>query len=285
MRWILLFSDIHSGHRLGLLNPETTLEEQDAEGRIVTYHPQLSAYQQHLWGLFTQNLEQVRGIVGEDEIVAISNGDITQGVRYPDLWVSTRMSDQVDIALWTMRALLKLAQIKVLRLCVGTASHEFGEGSAPRLVINALKPEFPSVDIKVVQHGLLWVDGVSIDYAHHGPGASQRHWLQGNTARFYLRDLMQREIKAGRPVPRIVVRSHVHTHVRETLRDEDRGELVISDLFITPSWCGMGDYAVQVTRSNYLVTHGMVLLGVEEGELRVEHSLVATTDVRTEEVV
>lgn len=286
MRWLIPFSDIHSGHKLGLLNPATVLEEEDQQGDVRAWTPKLGAYQEYLWALFMRNAEAAATTIGEDRAVVICNGDVTQGMRYQDLWVSTRLSDQIEIAVWNLQALLEaVPQVDVLRICVGTPSHEFGMGSAPRLVAKQLAVMFPKVDIKVVSHGLLDIDGVTVDYAHHGPGASRRHWLEGNEARFYLRDIMQREIKAGRPVPRLVVRSHVHTYVRETLRDEDRGKRVISDLLVTPAWCGMGDFAVQVTRSNYIVRHGLVLLGLEQGALRTEISMIETNDVRTKEIV
>jgi len=77
---------------------------------------------------------------------------------------------------------------------------------------------FKNKDIKMCQHGLLDIDGVTIDYAHHGPFPGSRSWLKGNIARYYLRDLMMREIMNGNSPPKLVVRAHYHTPVEEYLK-------------------------------------------------------------------
>jgi hypothetical protein len=43
-------SDLHGGHRHGLLNPDTVLHEYDEEGEVVDdYHPALNPVQKYLW--------------------------------------------------------------------------------------------------------------------------------------------------------------------------------------------------------------------------------------------
>jgi hypothetical protein len=285
-RWVLVLSDLHSGHRLGLCNPATVFEYEGIGGAIEEEPVKLTAYQRYLWDLLTRNLNSIRERVRNDRVVLVVNGDVTQGMRYPNLWMSTRLSDQVEVAIMNMTAILDaLPQIDVLRIAIGTASHEFSEGSAPRMLARYLGAAYPQVDTKVLHHGLLSIGDVGFDYAHHGPGASRRVWLDGNEARYYLRDLMMREAMAGNEPPRMVIRSHVHTYIREAITLETPAGERTSEIIVTPSWCGMGDFAIQVTRSNYLIRHGALLMRVDGGILSEVIPLMERTDMRTRETV
>ena len=44
-------SDKHGGHKLGLLNPRTILEDEDSKGNLIQWTPDLQSFQQYLWGL------------------------------------------------------------------------------------------------------------------------------------------------------------------------------------------------------------------------------------------
>lgn len=281
--YVLVLSDWHCGHRLGLMPPDVVLYHEDEQGNPAAFTPKQTRYQEYLWELLERTLTQVSEIVGKRRLLLIVNGDITQGQKYPNLWVSTRVSDQIEIAQATASYLVKrLPQIKTVRLAFGTPSHEFGEASSPRLLWRYLESTFPKLDVKAVSHGLATIGGVGFDYAHHGPGASQRVWLNGNQARFYLRDILMTDLLAGRVPPRVVVRSHVHTYIRETLEVSSAGGYVTGDIFVTPSWCGMGDHAIQVTRSVSGITHGAVLFEAHRGSFR-HYPLIESQDVRHRE--
>jgi len=175
--------------------PDVQLYHEDENGAPAVWSPKPTQYQVYLWDLLDRQLSEVAALVKKRRIVLLFNGDITQGQKYPDLWVSTRPSDQIEIAQATADFILKrLPQIDTVRIAFGTPSHEFGEGSSARLLWKHIESNHRRVNVKAVSHGIADVAGVSFDYAHHGPGASQRVWLNGNQARYYLKDIMLSDI-------------------------------------------------------------------------------------------
>ena len=273
-------NDLHAGNKLALMNPDVTLYEEGPDGHEKPYHPQPTESQEYLWDLYTGHIaESVRYADGCD-LLLLANGDITQGVKHLGHWVSNRISDQVVIAVANLQPWFAYPQLKQVRISIGTAAHNFGIGAAEQLVAQILQAQYPAVDIKVVSHGFLTYGGVTFDYAHHGPGKGLRNWLYGNMARFYLRDLMDRDIKARRVPPRVVERAHAHVRVHEYLENSD----YVSDLFVVPSYCMLDDYAVQVTKSIEGLTHGMLLHEVEDGR-HAWQWLTKTIDVRAREEI
>ncbi|MEN6532616.1 MAG: hypothetical protein ABFD89_03075, partial [Bryobacteraceae bacterium] len=81
-----------------------------------------------------------------------------------------------------------------------------------------------------------------------------------------------------------IVRSHYHTYVRETVRVHGVRE-VVTDVIVTPAYCGMTEYATQATRSGYLISCGLVVLEIVDGVLREIHPFVRSVDLRREEVL
>lgn len=273
-------NDLHSGHRLGLLNPKTVLYQENESGEMVAFTPKLTASQEYLWSVYTDHIREAVKFADGCDLLLLVNGDLTQGNRYVSQWVSTRLSDQIEIAVCNLDPWFAYPGLKQVRISIGTAAHNFGEGSAEMLVGHILAERYPKVDIKIATHGILTYAGVTYDYAHHGPGPGLRDWLKGNVARFYLRDLMYREILAGRKPPDVVERAHFHAPAHEIL--ETGGYM--SEMFVVPSYCMADDHATQVTRSLEAQTHGMVLYECEEGRYRASR-LYATLDTRMVEAI
>lgn len=287
MRRILaVVSDTHGGHKFGLCNPDVTLYDEDAEGNLTPYSPQLTAVQGHLWELYLEGIGQVVELAGDDPVTVIHVGDPTHGNKHPEQLMSTRAADQLLIAAanWApwFEQVRNLGQV---RLTVGTGSHEFGEGSASILIADALMREYGEVDIRAVYHGLADIGGVTVDYAHHGPGAGIRSWLHGNNVRYYLRDLMMREVMRGNQPPDLVLRGHVHTRSFERVSVETAEGLYESAILVMPAMCMLTDYARQVTRSVMTVTNGIAIFEILEERLSAPTFVTRTVDVRTKEVL
>jgi hypothetical protein len=278
---LAVISDTHAGNTGGLLNPNTTLYAEDEEGNPYPWQPELNASQRYLWELYTENIRKVEAWAAGDEVVVLHTGDECQGDKYKQLLVSTRLSDQIEIAYYNLLPWYDLPNLKAMRVVAGTQAHNFGEGSAAVLVAKLLAKEEPRVSTLPLYHGLLTVNGVVVDYAHHGPHPGSRDWLKGNVARYYLRDLMTREIKKRRRPPDLVLRGHFHTPVHEYL--EDCG--YASRLFILPSYCMIGDHGRQVTRSQYEITHGTLAFEIVDGRIVGEKRLYKTIDIRTKETL
>jgi len=279
---LVTFSDTHGGNKLGLINPDTVLYDEAEDGEKVPYKPRMTATQSYLWGLYQSHIEEVKKIAGKDRICVLHVGDLTQGLRYPQALVSTRMADQILIAVGNMEPWCKIPNVSHIRLAGGTQSHEFMESTSTILVKEQLSSEYKGKDIDLCQHGLLEIDGgFTVDYAHHGPYPGSRVWLHGNVARYYLRDLMMQDIMEGNVPPNLVVRAHYHTPIKEHL--EIMG--YESWLYILPSYCALGIYGRQSMRSVNRTTHGLNVYEIVGGELGRVYRLHERVDVRTKEAI
>lgn len=286
MRRILaVMADTHAGHKFGLCNPDVILFDETPEGDLEPYQPNLTASQEHLWEINMQAVERAAEFAGDDPITLVHLGDPTHGNKHPEQLMSNRLADQLLIAEANLLPWLRIPQMQKVRLTIGTGAHEFGEGSATMMIATDAQKSFPELSVRAVYHGLADIDGVVIDYSHHGPGAGLRSWLHGNNVRFYLRDLMMREIMAGNQPPDLVLRGHVHTRSFERMTIEAGDSCYESSILVMPSMCMMSDFARQVTRSTYSITNGIALFEIVDGRLSAPEWIARTVDIRTKEVL
>lgn len=276
---LVVLSDTHGGNKAGLMHPGVILFDEDQNGNPVPYTPEPTATQSYLFDLYQRNIAATLELAAGDPIDVIHNGDLAQGNKYPQSLVSTRVSDHILIAEANLAPWLEIPNVRSVRLAVGTGAHEFGEGAATIMVASLLKRRYPERDIAAAYHGLVDYDGCLVDYSHHGPHPGSREWLKGNVARFYLRDLMMREVMAHNTPPHLVLRAHFHTYVREVLEVSGYE----STLIITPSYCFMTDHARQATRSQHMISVGQVVFEIENGAPVKMHKQYETHDLRTRE--
>jgi len=277
--YLVVLSDIHSGHKLGLLNPDTELFDNNSKK---PYKPPITEAQEYLWELYMYGLGEIKQITKGKDVYVLILGDVTHGNKHQDQTISTRMADQISIARSALRPTIQMKNVKAVRFAIGTGSHEFGEGSSALLLEEIMKEEYKGKDIKLVTHGLLNVGGKLIDYAHHGPGVGMRSWLHGNNLRFYLRDILLREERAGNKKPDLVLRGHVHGLAFESLYEVENNSLVKRSIMIVPSMCMMGEFARQVTRSQHIVTNGIVAFHIN-GNISDPNVFVQSLDIRLKE--
>lgn len=275
----VVISDTHAGFNAALMNPDTTLFSEDEVGNPVAWNPSLTQSQEYLWELYLNNIEDLFAIADGSEMLILHLGDACNGTKYPSSLVTTRLSDQAVIADYNMRPLFAYKQLKYYRQVLGTEAHNAGEGALELILTQFLQARYPRVDVKPLYHGELKYNGVVTDYAHHGPYPGSREWLRGNVARFYLRDLMMRDIMAGNKPPDLVLRGHFHDPVYEYL--EQHG--FSSKLYVLPSYSMLNAHATQATRSANKLTHGMLVFVIEDGAIIQEHRLYKSTDIRTVE--
>ena len=281
---VAILSDIHSGHKLGLANPNTILEDIE-NGKVRTYSPQLSETQLFMWETYEWGKEEVMKLAGKDNVILIHDGDPTHGKASFLETMTTRLSDQILIAQANFEVWLKHKNVKMVRFAVGTGIHEFGEGSASVIVANALRGEHYNVDISVVYHGVLDVNGFKIDYAHHGPNIGSRKWLEGNELRLYLRSIMMSELMGGNAPPNLVIRGHYHTYRREFLEIGTNGKFHESWAMLLPGFTFKDDYTRRATRSDFKQTIGIIALEIIDGYLYRTYPFIRTVDIRTHEIV
>jgi len=278
---IAIVSDSHGGYRYGLMNPDVVLFDEDREGNPVPFRPRPTATQEYLWNLFTESTQKILELAGRDKILLLHNGDETHGNGHANELVTTRIADQVLIAASNFKSWITNPKVVAARFTIGTPVHNFKEGSSTLLVADMLAKEHKKHDVRAVNHGLLTFNQFSIDYAHHGPQPGSREWLKGNVARFYLRDLMIREIVAGNRPPDLVLRGHYHEPVIEQVRVGEH----VSTIIIAPAMAIIGEYARKVTQSRHQVTNGIIALEVVDGKLLDIHQFTNTLDLRTKEEI
>src|SRR6478735_2064182 len=95
---VVVLSDIHSGHRLGLMSDTVTLYDEDEMGNPVPYTPRQTASQKFLWRLYKENIDRSVEIANGRPIIVIHNGDLTQGNKHAEQLVSNAIPNQVLIA-------------------------------------------------------------------------------------------------------------------------------------------------------------------------------------------
>lgn len=282
---IVVWSDPHGGHRHGLMNPDTVLEETDKEGNpLGDYHPPMTPIQEYLWEQNIKWVTEVKAIAGTDPLYVIANGDLTAGNKYPQLLVSTRIADQFIIAAANFHPWYALKP-RAVRIIKGTGAHVFNQGTSEIVISVLMKAAYPDIDTKVMDHGLFTIEGIGVDVSHHGPPPGSRKWLEGNEARYYLRSAMLDEITAGKIPPRIYYRAHYHQEVEETLIVKGNGNRYKSTLIITPSLAFIDNHARQTVRSPSRITHGMSVAEIVDGELLRNIPLSKTIDIRSREVL
>lgn len=277
---VAVISDTHAGNSLGLCSPETEL--QDDQNQIV--HPTLNEPQKYLYDLYSKGIQDCVNLAGKDEIAVIHDGDVTHGNKYVEEVIGTRIADQFFIAVYNLLPWLNLKNVKTMRLIKGTGAHSFGEGTADILVSKMLRDKTKK-DVRSLYHGLTSFFGVTFDCAHHGPPAGKRSWLSGNEARYYLRSLMSDEIQSGNKPPRVVLRGHYHSFVKETLWMDTYLGMVESTICIIPSMCLLGDHNRQATKSSYKMTNGMIAFEIINGKLLDVHFFGQTLDIRSKETI
>jgi hypothetical protein len=275
------FSDSHAGNRFGLMRPGIELLGEDNE---TLWSPAPTATQRLLWSYYEADVAWIADYAKGDRIILVHNGDLTDGSKYPTEKVSTRQLDQYMIAVDNLLPWLALPNLAAVRLTLGTAAHNMGEGTAEGVVCEHLKAKYPERNIGTVAHGLLNVDGRRFDYAHHGPGSGSRQWLRGNILRYYTRSMMLEELLHGNRPPDVVARSHYHDFVHETVRLDGKEEYV-TEAFVLPAYCGMTEHSRQATKSVPRISCGMVACEVVDGRLRDFCPRVRTIDLRREETL
>ena len=120
--------------------------------------------------------------------------------------------------------------------------------------------------------------------SHHGVSAGIRKWLEGNNFRYYIRDIVIREMLRKRRPPDIITRAHTHTKLKEFLTVED------NDVwgFITPPMQYPTTYARKVTKSVYEVSMGMLMIEIvlhDSGRKSIyPFWLTKTVDIRNKEI-
>jgi len=285
---LVALGDTHGGHKLGLMNPDVVLLDEDSTGKPVPWTPRPTATQKQLWKDYMAGVRQAVNLASGAPIIVIHNGDLTRGKKYPQHLVSSRDADQILIAAANLAPWCVLPNLKAMYIVQGTGAHNFLEGTSEVLVADLLQRTYPDKSISYLSHGLLDIEGCLIDYAHHGPPAGIRRWTKGNQLRLYAKSIVDSHLVEGHvPPPRLIIRSHYHELVWETIHTLTKYPFTTytTDILILPPYCGLSDHGRQVAKSIYEVCHGMVVFRISGGKLVDIMPIVHYNDLRRRETI
>ncbi len=281
-RYVLAEADTHSGHKLGLCNPLTKVLDADTGTAQLL---ELGIFQQYLWQERTKYIKNAFDIIRSHPCTYILNGDVTHGNGHTEQLMGSLISYQFTIAHYNLLPIIERRNVRTIRLMSGTGVHSFGEGTAEITVAERLQADFKRKDIGVLAHGRLEIGGGIFDVSHHGPSGGSRWWLEGNTARYHLRDRMMRDLSIGLEPAHVYLYAHYHTDIHEVLRIVWNGRVYRSHLVVLPSWCGLGEYARKVTKSTPIIENGLYLFEINDGRVTVYDEFVSRFDTRVEQTL
>jgi hypothetical protein len=284
-RAILVFSaDHHGGHALGLLSPDTLLSSPDGE----PYCPRLCKTQEYLWeDRWIGPLKEIKHWAGRSPVHVLLGGDLGQGNKHQDEWVrQTTFTDQAKIIQYNIEPVFDIfgQRLEAIEIAIGTGAHNFGTGGLEITARDLIAEKHPKTSIDIAYHSRSSIHGCLVDMAHHGPWPGSRSWLEGNGARYYLRDAMIRDYNVlGKQPSKIYFRAHYHYQVCERVEEMLGGERYESWLIEVPSLCGLGDYAHKATRSTPYIINGICAIEIVDGEPRMPPMwFTRVMDIRTE---
>lgn len=280
----LAITDMHAGFRMGLLDPDTVLYDIDEEGNVTSRKPELNSVQKYLNELNNENIRSFSEWIGDTQAYMLYLGDPTQGNKYYDEVVEPSPYNQVQIAYYNLKRWLDIPNFIGARIATGTDSHELGDGSSSQFLTNELAHTYPKMDIKIVQHGLLEHNGITIDYAHHGDGKGIRIWTYGNIAGYSTKSMMMRELLNGNKPPDFILRGHRHVYVNKPEVIHVGDMIYETRSIVVPSMCWMSNFARKVSKSEYEITNGVFGVMIKDG-FPFWKFFGRTIDMRTKETI
>ena len=172
MKCFIVISDQQTGHKQGLVNPSSELEEDVP----IPVYPMA----QSLWDI----TENVRAYINENckkyDKWLINLGETTQGNKLTEDLLTAEMHLQFKWAAETMYPFLDMKGMKGARFLQATSWHEYGDGSSSKLMVEMLKAKYPKLDIQQMNQSRMSVDDVLLEWTHHGSATSKRKYLEGN---------------------------------------------------------------------------------------------------------
>jgi len=252
MKCFIVISDSQTGHKQGLVNPDSKLEEDVP----VPIYPTA----QSLWDI----TENVRTYIDENckkyDKWVINLGEVTQGNALRDDLLTGEMHLQFKWAAETMYPFLDMKGVKGARFLQATSWHEYGDGSSSKLMVEIMKAKYPKLDIKQMNQSRMKVEDTLFEWTHHGSATSKRKYLEGNAAFLDAKDRIIHHIIERKKCPDLTFTAHTHKPSQATAAILSEGAYITNTQVITPPMCGLGAYSRKVANpSIYYIGMHLVL--------------------------
>jgi len=246
----IVISDTHTGHKNGLVNPDSELED----GVPVPLYP----VPESLWDIVITAADFVQKNCKKEDVHLIHMGETVQGNKYTDSLLTAEMSLQFKLAKDTLKPFIT-KNLKSIRFLQATSWHEYGDGSASKLMRELIKAKH-QIDVKQMNQSRVKVGDLLFEWTHHGSATSKRYYLQANSAFLDAKDRVMFHNAEKIRCPDITFTAHTHKPSKATASILSEGEYVSNTQVITPPMCGPGAYSRKVANpSIYYVGCHVVL--------------------------
>lgn len=241
-RFILVASDIHGGHIVGLTPPKWWKSGDKVVAR----------YEHKMWRLYKDIIKTLPPI---DHVII--NGDLTDGkqkkTKGAEL-ITTNINEQCQIAL----PAILLLQGKTVDIVRGTRYHVGDTDDYEDQIIPMLREEgYKAKELGIQDHGYFDVADQIIDVKHKIGNAQLPHTKGTPLGREKLQNLLWYE-HGEIPLARIVVRSHVHNFYQVSGWNGRVGQWYA---LTTPALQGLGG-AYGVRECSQTVDWGIVVIEI-----------------------
>jgi hypothetical protein len=235
MKRVVIISDLHCGHLVGLTPPAWHINN---DGKLYKI-------QKELWGFYTQAIDSLKPID-----ILIVNGDAIDGKGARSGSTEARTADRYEQCKMATEC-IEYAGAKKIRMTYGTPYHVGQEEDWERVVAD-------NVGAKIESHGFYNVDGVVFDCKHKIGSSSVPHGRGTAIKREKVWNLIW-ESRKHQPKADVVVRSHVHYF------DMDVDSITDAIGIVTPALQGYGSkYGAR--QCSGTVDIGIVYFDVENGD-------------------
>jgi len=244
---ILIVSDLHCGHRVGLTPPGW----QYAEGS--EWRDKWRAIQAEAWNWWKTTIRRLGPFYAVFAIGDLIDGPGKKSGGTEQL--STDRHEQVDMAI----AALRITKATRWAFAWGTPYHVGIEEDWERDVANYFEAQPGSVLVESGDHPFPRVDGVQFDLKHHPLSNPGREWTKANGLEPERITSLVWANENCRPNADIIVRGHVHTY--RHLDGFSQGTGRRWDVATLPALQGMGSkYGAR--RCSKVVNYGLVCVDV-----------------------
>lgn len=197
MRRILLISDLHCGHVVGLTPPGWQM--QPVVGASATKRDKFINVQQECWEWYMSSLKKY----GPFDVVIV-NGDLIDGSGWRSGGTEQSVIDrlhQCEMAEYCIRQ--TMGKNTKVYITIGTAYHTGEAEDFETVVANGIGAN------KIGSHEWIDIEGVVFDVKHHVGSSSVPHGRHTAIARERLWNVLWAE-RGLQPKAHVTIRSHVH---------------------------------------------------------------------------
>jgi len=197
---LLCISDLHVGSTVGLWPKDFVSNEGNLIGQ--------NKFQEWLWECWQDMQVWAQKVIGKDSFDVVVNGDLVDGIHHRTLQVMTPdVGDQSDAVRQVLGFLAETSN--KLFLIKGTECHTRNDEIRIGRALGAVKD--PSSGQNAWDNLDLEINGTLYNFAHH-ISATARSYLEASAHSIMLGNLTHSRARAGKQVPKVMVRAHRHRH-------------------------------------------------------------------------